>query len=253
MLTTTARPVNLRARAIAIAGGLLLLIAGSVAALSGFTALPASLCAPTDYKCVISYGDQAIAARQSALSTLNARVTERFSDHRITSADNAALTGDIAASESGLSALKTKLDADTDAGAARTDFRAIYTNFRIFAVVLPRDYHELWLDMIVLKDSQLQGNETLIQDAINGAPAGVQAQANQLFTDYKTQVANAQAQTAAAQQVLPQLTPGAFNASAAAYKTAFTSYRTDIQSAAQDTKTAISGVRQIVTLLKSAS
>ena len=86
--------------------------------------------------------------------------------------------------------------------------------------------------MLIHKDGQLQGNETLIQDAINGAPASVQAQANQLFSDYKTQVTNAQAQTAAAQQILPQLTPSAFNSDPTAYKTTFGSYKTDIQSAA---------------------
>jgi hypothetical protein len=241
------------ARAAAMAGGLGLLIASAIVPLSGFAAAPANLCAPADYKCVIHYGDLAIAARQTALSTLNARVTEQFKDGRITASDNATLTSDISTNESGLSALKSKLDADTDATTARADFRSIYTSFRIYVVVLPRDYHELWLDMVIHKDNQLRNNETLIQDAINGAPASIQAQANQLFSDYKTQVTNAQAQTAAAQQILPQLTPSAFNANPTAYKTTFGSYKTDIRTAAQDTKAAIYDLHQIVQLLKSAS
>jgi hypothetical protein len=243
-----------RARAAAVAGGLCLLIGGSLVPLSGFTAMPAAtLCAPTDYQCVIKYGDAAIAARQTALSTLNGRVTGQFSDHRISASDNATLTGDISSNESGLSALKTKLDADTDAKTARADFKTIYTTFRIFAVVLPRDYHELWLDMIVLKDGQLQGDETLIQDAINGAPASVRAQANQLFTDYKTQVTNSQAQASAAQQIIPQLTPSAFNSDPTGYETTLATYRTDIHTAAVGTKAAISDLHQIVVLLKGAA
>ncbi len=241
------------ARAAAVAGGLALLIAGAIVPLSGFAAAPANLCAATDYQCVISYGDKAIAARQNALSTLNSRVTEQFTDKRVTASDNATLTGDISTNESGLSALKTKLDADTDATTARADFRSIYTAFRIYAVVLPRDYHELWLDMVIHKDGQLVSNETLIRDAINGAPASVQTQANQLFSDYQTQVTNAQAQTAAALQILPQLTVSAFNANPTAYKTTFGSYKTDIQTAAQDTRAAIYDLHQIVRLLKSAS
>lgn len=240
------------ARAAALAGGVGLLIAGATFSLSGFAAAPTSLCAATDYTCVIGYGDKAIAARQASLSTLNGHVTEQFKDGRITSGDNATLTSDISTNESGLSALKSKLDADTTAAAARADFRSIYTTFRIYAVVLPRDYHELWLDMIVHKDGQLQGNETLIQDAINGAPASVQAQANQLFTDYKTQVSDAQAQTAAARQIIPQLTPSAFNSDPTAYKTVLATYKTDIHTAAQDTRAAVSDMHQIVTLLKSA-
>ena len=241
------------ARAITLAGGLGLLIASAIIPLSGFAAAPTNLCAANDYKCVIHYGDLAIAARQAALATLNAHVTAQFKARRITANDNATLTGDIATNESGLSALKAKLDADTDATTARADFRSIYTQFRIFIVVLPRDYHELWLDMVIHKDNQLQGNEVLIQDAINGAPASVQAQASQLFSDYKTQVTNAQAQAAAAQQIIPQLTPSAFNSDPTAYKTTLTTYRTDIRTAAQDTRTAISDLHQIVQLLKSAS
>jgi hypothetical protein len=242
-----------RARAAAVAGGLGLLIASAIIPLSGFAATPTGLCAPTDYTCVIHYGDMAIAARQVSLSTLNSRVTTQFKAGRISSSDNATLTSDIASNESGLSALKARLDADTDATTARADFRSIYTTFRIYAVVLPRDYHELWLDMIIHKDNQLQGHETLIQDAINGAPASVQAQANQLFTDYKTQVTNSLAQAAAAQQIIPQLTPAAFNSDPTSYKTTLTTYKTDIRTAAQDTKTAIYDLSQIVQLLKSAS
>lgn len=240
------------ARRLAITGGLGLLVAGCLVPLAGFTAMPKSLCGPTDVACVIKYGDAAIAARQTSLSTLNGRVTEQFSDGRISSDENATLTGDIATNESGLAALKTKLDSETDATAARQDFKSIYTTFRIYAVVLPRDYHELWLDMITRKDSQLKGDETLIQDAINGAPQSVQQQANQLFSDYQTQVTNALAQDSAASQIIPELTPSAFNGDPAGYKTTLDSYKTDIQTAAQDTKAAISDMHQIVVLLKGA-
>lgn len=245
--------IQSRARAAAMAGGLFALAAMAIIPLSGFSAAPrASLCAPTDYHCVIHYGDLAIAARQSSLSTLNGRVTEQFKDGHITSSDNATLTGDIATNESGLAALKTKLDADTDAASARADFKSIYTTFRIYAVVLPRDYHELWLDIVVKADGRLSGLEPVIQDAINGAPSGVQGQANQLFSDYKTQVASAQAQASAAQQLIPQLTPSAFDANPSAYKAVYTTYHTDTRSAAEDTKAAMSDLRQIVVLLKGA-
>lgn len=242
-----------RARAAAMVGGLSALLAMTIVPLAGFTAPRTALCSPADYKCVIHYGDLAIAARQTSLATLNGRVTERFKDGHITSSDNATLTGDIAANESGLSALKTKLDGDTDAASARADVKSIYTTFRIYAVVLPRDYHELWLDIAVHSDGRLAGLEPVIQDAINGAPSGVQAQASQLFSDYKTQVANSQAQASAAQQLIPQLTPSAFDANPTAYKTVYSTYHTDTHAAAGDTKAAISDLHQIVTLLKGAS
>jgi hypothetical protein len=237
----------------ALLGGLSALAIAAIIPLSAFAAAPKNLCAPADYKCVIKYGDAAIADRQSSLSILNGRVTLQFKAGRITSSDNATLTGDIASNETGLSALKTKLDGDTNATSARADYKSIFTTYRIYAVVLPRDYNELLLDMIVHADARLQSEETVIQDAINGAPAGVQQQATTLFNDYKTQVTNSQAQASAARQIIPQLTPSAFNADPIGYRTTYDSYKTDTHTASLDTRIAINDLHQIIQLLKSAA
>ncbi|HEX5571324.1 MAG TPA: hypothetical protein VFX31_08055, partial [Ktedonobacterales bacterium] len=106
--------------------------------------------------------------------------------------------------------------------------------------------------MLVHADNRLVGVEPVIQDAINGAPSGVQDQANTLFTDLKSQVSNAQGQTQAAQSIIPQLTPANFNANSTSYVTTFGSYKTDIHSAGAATKQAMSDLHQIVQLLKSA-
>lgn len=246
------RMIRRSAGALAVAGGLSLLLASGAPSLTADAHSASTTCGATDTHCVITFGDNAIAARQTALATLNSRVTEVYTDGRITSDDNTALTSDISTNESGLSSLKSQLDGASDATAARQDVKLIYTQFRIFAVVLPRDYHEIWVDMLVHTDNRLKGSETLIQDAINGAPSGVQGQANQLYTDYQTQVTNAQAQTQAAQALESQLTPPNFNASQSGYDTTFGSFKTDIGSAHTDTKAAISDLHQIVTLLKGA-
>jgi hypothetical protein len=228
-------------------------MAGVITPLSGFATVPASTtCAATDMQCVITFGNARIAERQAALTTLNSRVTERFTDGRITSSDNSTLVGDISTNQSGLTTLKGQLDSASDAATARADVKLTYTQFRIFAVVLPRDYHELWLDMIIHTDARLSGSESIIQDAINGAPSGVQAQASTLFADYKSQVSTAQAQTQAAQGIIGQLTPANFNASASSYQAQFGSFKTDIQTSATATKKAISDLHQIVQLLKGA-
>lgn len=244
--------LGVRTRAFALAGGLAMLMAGVLTPLSGFTSASTSACAATDIQCVITFGNARIAERQTALSKLNSRVSETYTDGRITSADNSALVGDISSNESGLTALKGQLDSASDAASARADVKLIYTQYRIFAVVLPRDYHELWLDMLAHADTRLANSESVIQDAINGAPAGVQAQANTLFADYKSQVSTAQAQTQAAQPMITQLTPASFNANPTAYKTTFDSFKTDIQTAHTATKQAISDLHQIVVLLKGA-
>ncbi len=252
MIQAIEQRVRRGARMVAVGGALSLLAAGLIVPLSGFASVSSSLCAATDTQCVITFGNARIAERQTALSTLNSRVNEVFSDGRISGADNSALVSDISANESGLTALKGQLDSAPDAKTARADVKMIYTQFRIYAVVLPRDYHEVWLDMLVHADNRLAGAEPVIQDAINGAPAGVQGQANTLFTDFKSQVSNAQGQTQAAQSIIPQLTPANFDANPTSYAATFGSYKTDIHSAATATKQAMSDLHQIVQLLKSA-
>lgn len=240
-----------RARAIALLGGLGAL-AATIIPLSGFAAAPNNLCATKDYQCVIKYGDTAIANRQSDLTILSGRVALQYHAGRITSSDNDTLTSDISANQSGLNSLKAKLDGDTDAATARADYKSIFTTYRIYAVVLPRDYNELLQDVVVYADGRLQSEEPTIQDAINGAPASVQQQANQLFSDYKTQVTNSQAQVSAAQQIIPQLTVSAYNADPTGYRTTYDSYKTDTHTASLDARTAINDLHQILQLLKSA-
>ena len=241
------------ARLVGVAGALGLLAVAVITPLSGFTEAPTSVCAPADTQCVITFGNARIAERQTALSKLNSRVGEAFSDGRITSANNSTLTADVSANESGLTSLKGQLDSATDATTARADVKLIYTQYRIYAVVLPRDYHEVWLDMILHTDGRLTGAEPIIQDAINGAPASAQTQANTLFSDYKSQVSTANAQTSAAQSLSAQLTPAAFDASQSSYAATYGSFKTDIQTAGAATAKAISDLHQIVQLLKSAS
>ncbi len=241
------------ARTAVVVAGLGMLVAGIITPLSGFAAAPTSICAAGDTQCVITFGNARIADRQTALSRLNSRVSLAFTAGHITSADNSALVSDISSNESGLTSLKATLDAATDAKSARADVKLIYTQYRIFAVVLPRDYHELWLDIVMHVDTRLKGAEPIIQDAINGAPSSVQAQATSLFNDYQSQVSTAEAQTAAAESIIPQLTPTNFNSNPTSYASQFGSFKTDIQTAHAATKQAISDLHQIVKLLKSAA
>ncbi|HEX8981476.1 MAG TPA: hypothetical protein VF792_01795 [Ktedonobacterales bacterium] len=240
------------AKSVALVGSLGLMVAGVLVPLAGFKNAATTTCALTDTQCVVTFGNARIAERESALSTLNSHVTKLFSAGRISSADNTALVADISSNESGLTALKGQLDAAPDAKTARADVKLIYTQFRIFAVVLPRDYHEVWMDAIAHIDARLKGSETIIQDAINGAPESVQGRAKTLFSDYQSQVSTAEAQTDAAQGIIGQLTPANFNASPTAYASQFGSYKTDIQTAGADTKQAVSDLHQIYLLLKSA-
>src|SRR6516164_9494061 len=104
------------------------------------TALAAtSNCAAKDVKCVITFGDQQIAARITALNKLSGVVTDDHNKKLIDDDHATSIQSDITTNINGLNALKTTLDAETSATNARQDVEKIYTQFRIYAVVLPRD------------------------------------------------------------------------------------------------------------------
>ncbi|HLY31602.1 MAG TPA: hypothetical protein VKQ36_11275, partial [Ktedonobacterales bacterium] len=128
---------------------------------------------------------------------------------------------------------------------------SIYVTYRIFAVVLPRDYRELALDIMIHIDQNLRSHQNTIQQAISQAPASEQAKLNALFSDFKSQLTNAESQIDAAQSQIPSLTPQNFDSNRTAYNTAFQNYKDDEQNAHTDLKNAINDLHQIAQILKS--
>jgi hypothetical protein len=231
-----------------------LIMAGAVAALGLGIAIPmTALAAPKacDLQCVIAFGNQQIGARQTALTALNNKVTTALNNHHITSDQANVLESDVSTNRSGLTALQQKLDGETTLAAARNDVKNMYLQFRIYAVVLPRDYRELWLDELINVDAKLKGLEPKIEQAVDSAPSGEQAQLKALFDDYKSQVAAAESQDDAALTEIPQLTPENFNNDRSAYETALDNLKNDEKTAHTDLHQAASDLRQIVQILKS--
>ena len=207
-------------------------------------------CAATDTQCIISAGDQFIVLRQTALTTLNGKVTARENQHLITSDQANVLQSDISTNQSGLAALKSKLNAETDPKVARQDVVNIFFQFRIFAVVLPRDYRRLYLDIAVNVDIKLRSLGPKVQEAISNAPAGEQAQLNTLFNDYKNQLSTAESQFDLAQAAFPALTPANFNYNRSTYQTTLNNLDTAEHTIHTALKQAGSDLHQIAQILK---
>jgi hypothetical protein len=219
------------------------------------TSLAAARATCTQVSCVIAFGDAAITARNSALNTLQTKVTNQLTAQHITQDQANVVDGDVSTNLSGLAALKSKLDAETQMAPARMDVHNIYYQFRIFAVVLPRDYHHLWLDVLVQVDGKMRAAEPKIQDAINaiqGLPDkdGDKEKLNAAFADFKNQLPAAEGQIDGAQGLLPTLTPSSFDTTPATYKTNFTDYVNDIHTAHGDLRTAAKDLHTIAQALK---
>ncbi len=202
-------------------------------------------------QCIISFGDQRISDRLSALSTLSSKSTAQLNAGRITSDQNATIQGDVTTNQNDLNTLKSKLDAETTATAARQDVLSIYVTYRIYAVVLPRDYREIVLDIMTHIDGNLRAHQSDIQQAISQAPASEQAHLNALFSDFQSQLTNAESQLDAASSQIPSLTPQNYDSNRSAFDTAFQNYKDDEQTAHTDLKNAINDLHQIAQILKS--
>ena len=211
---------------------------------------PTHTCASTDTQCFVTAGDQFIALRQTALTALSGKVTARENQHLITSDQSNVLQSDISTNQSGLAALKSKLDVETDPKAARQDVVNIFFQFRIFAVVLPRDYRRLYLDIAVNIDIKLRNLGPKVQDAISKAPTGEQAQLNTLFNDYKNQLSTAESQFDLAQAAFPALTPANFNYNRSTYQTTLSNLDTAEHTIHTALKQAGSDLHQIAQILK---
>lgn len=200
-------------------------------------------CAATDTACVIAAGDKLISDRQAALTKLSGTISTDLTQKKINSDQASALQADVSTNQTGLTNLKTKLDAETTAKAARADVVNIFSQFRIFAVVIPRDYRHLQMDIEQNVKALMQSVAPGIQDAIAKAPASKQAQLKTLFQDYQKNVAAAESQIDIAQNDFPSMTPENFNVNRASYEQtrkavvdAVKDARTDLHKAADDLK-----------------
>lgn len=246
------KKLNLRhfSKQFATVGALCIMAIGALLPATAFAASNTSTkCAKGDVKCVISAGDTLISDRQTSLITLSTKISTDLTAKKITSDQANALQADVSTNKTGLSNLKTKLDAETTEAAARTDVASIFLQFRIYVVVLPRDYRMIEMDVEMNAKGVMQGVASEIQNAVNGAPASKQTQLKQLFSDYQTQVANAETQLDTAQNDFPGMTPENFNQNKTAYETNHTNLDNALKSARQDLHQAAKDLHQMAEIL----
>jgi hypothetical protein len=220
------------------------------------SAAPRTTC--TNVQCVIQFGDTQITNRLTALSTLCSKVAAQQTANHITGAQAGAISADCgpsSANVTGLTALKAKLDAETTMAQARADVKNIYEQFRIYAVVLPRDYNEVWLDILTNVDQKLRGVQPKIDAAIDAASGlpdkdNDKEKINSAFADFKNQLTAAEGQIDGAQGLIPTLSVSAFNNTPSTYKTDYTDYRNDIHTAHQDIAAATKDLHVVAQALK---
>ena len=191
---------------------------------------------------IISKGDQEITRR---LTTLNSLTSKINSASKLTPSDQATLSAEVSGTITGLTSLKTQLDAETTLLPARSDAESIYSEYRVYALLAPKvglikvaddqQVIETKLSAIVPK---LQSRITLATNDGKNTTT-IQAQLN----DMSAKISAAQAISSNIESVVINLQPTDYNANHsvllgdnAQLKTAYS----DIQDAYADAKSIVS-------------
>jgi hypothetical protein len=218
------------------------------------TALAApNLPATCDLSCVKNFGDLRIAQRITDLNALASHVTNYVNAGDISTAQAQVIQTDLTNNINGLTTLKGQLDSASNEQTARNDVKLIYTQFRIYAVVLPRDYNELHVDIELTVDQKLRALQPKIEQWIDSATQTEKQPLNALYSDYKGQLQEAEAMIDAAQGQYAVLTPQNFNNDTSSYRSAFQQLKSDEQTAHNDLHTAGTDLHKMAQIMKSNS
>jgi hypothetical protein len=144
-------------------------------AISKLTVDPATRLADIQAK-----GAAAIAKRQTTLSELTAKLAAQTTD----CGSNGAMTAEVAATSAGLATVGANLQTVTDLTAAKTLYRSIFTDYRVYLLVSPKAGKVIRCDAQIARNAALTADAAKLQAAIDEAKAkGVDTTAAQAAKD----------------------------------------------------------------------
>jgi hypothetical protein len=194
---------------------------------------------------IISKGDQEISRRLTTLATVTSKISAAT---KLSASDKSYLSEEVSTETSGLTALKTKLDAETTLAGARTDAQSIVTDYRVYALIVPKIQLIKTADDQQVSESKLSALVIKLQSRLTAAKAnGKDITALQAkLDDMNTQTSNAQAISSAIESKVLTLQPTDYDSDhsllsgdAAQLKTA----HSDNTTAYNDAKSIVAGIK----------
>lgn len=182
-----------------------------------------------------------ISQRQETLAALASKVN---STSRLSATDRAELTATISDTESGLAGLGPTIAADTTCKQAHADAAKIFTDYRVYVIVVPRANLLMAADNGLAAVSRLKTAASKIQTAIAAADAHHRdtTAAQAALKDLQSRIADAQNQFDTAHADAAALTPSSWNTNHDVTATA----RGFARSGREDVTAGISDVRAAV-------
>lgn len=183
------------------------------------------------------------------LTDLNNALTRINGLVKLSADQKSQFAGEIQTDIAGLTALKTKCDADTDLTTLKADDKLIFTQYRVYVVFLPQMHLLAASDTMTVTSSQLSDLATKLQSRIQEVnnPANLTS----LLTDMKSKITDSQTQYQTVESQILPLTPNSFNTDPNGTKTTEQTARSEIKTGVSDLHIAWSDAKQIVQILKS--
>ena len=194
-------------------------------------------------------GGDKIDLRLKSLQDLDGRINAMV---KVSGTDKTSLTAAIQAQIDALTALKAKINTDTDPATLKADMQSITDSYRIFMVVEPKARIAAAADRALTIGTSFTTLSAKLQANVSTALAGGHdiTAVNASLADMNAKVTDANAKANAAINLTANLQPDNGNATiAAANKTAIESARADIKTANEDLKTAYADAKSIVKAL----
>ena len=194
---------------------------------------------------LITRGDTAIGNRITALNTLETRIQAM---KNVSASEQQFLAATVQTNITNLTALKTKIDADTSVTTVRADIKTITANYRIYDLIIPQGYVVASADRVDTIGGMMTTLGTQLQTKITAAQAAGKnvTTLQSALSDMTTQVANAESQAQTAQSGVISLVPDQGSATvAASNKAALVAARANIKTATANLKTAREDIQTI--------
>lgn len=193
-----------------------------------------------------SRGDEEIGRRLASLQNVFARINNAA---KLTSSDKSYLIAEVNTEISGLTALRSALDAETTLSGARTDAQSIFKDYRVYALLFPK----IWLVRVSndqqVVESKLQALATKLQTRITTDQNAGKNVANLQsdLNDMTTQIKNAQSISLSIEQKVLPLQPSDYNTDHAL----LSGDNIQLKQAHTDNMTAYGDAKTIISALKS--
>ena len=194
---------------------------------------------------IINKGNQEIARRFTTLNQLTSKINTAT---KLAPGDKATLNNEVATTIQGLTGLKMHLDADTTLSAAHTDAEDIYTEYRVYYLVVPK------VRMVKVADDQqaIQANLTTTAQKLQTRITAEQ-KAGKDVSALQTDLNNMNNEIAAAHVISNNIETSIINLQPSDYNSnhdLLVGDNTQLANAHSDDQAAVNNAKTIVTALK---